>query len=264
MQSADRQSRPPDPYATVAGPLRRRTNTPQFMGGCAENDTARLAPFARSTSMRKTLLAALLATPLLASAATNVLVNGDFESQPFWGRGISGNAGYTALTGSQMPGWTIEANHAVTIHNTASYPTISGGYSVNMDGEGHFGNNGNFFQDFASGSGRTYALDYDWLTWFASNARLDVSIVDLTTSSVLYSGNHAFAGGLHHEAASFVGTGNQLRLRVQYAPQSGYNDNTFMVDNFSITAAPVPEPTSLALLLGGLGVVGLIARRRRA
>lgn len=207
------------------------------------------------------LLAALLATPLFASAGTNMLVNGDFESQPFWGQGISGNAGYTALTGNQMPGWTIAANHAVTIHNTASYPTISGGYSVNMDGEGHFGNNGNFFQDFGSNAGRGYELSYDWSTWFGSSARLDVSIVDLTTNSVLYSGNHAFAGGLHHEFASFTGTGNQLRLRVQYSPQSGYNDNTFMVDNFSVTA--VPEPTSMALLLGGLGFVGAIARRRK-
>jgi len=210
------------------------------------------------------LLAALLASPLLAHAVDpNLLVNGDFESQPFWGQGISGNAGYTALTGSQMPGWTIEANHAVTIHNTASYPTIAGGYSVNMDGEGHFGNNGNFFQDFASGAGRSYELNYDWSTWFASSARLDVSIVDLTTNSVLYSGNHAFASGLHHEFASFTGTGNPLRLRVQYSPQSGYNDNTFMVDNFSVTAAPVPEPASMALLLAGLGIVGAAARRRK-
>lgn len=209
------------------------------------------------------ILGALLASPLLASASSNLLVNGDFESQPFWGQGISGNAGYTALTGAQLPGWIIEANHAVTVHNTRDYPTISGGYSINMDGEGHFGNNANFFQDFSSQAGRGYTLGYDWSTWFGSSARLDVSVVDLASNSVLYNGNHAFASGLHHELASFTGTGNALRLRVMYKPQTGYNDNGFMVDNFAITAAAVPEPGSLALLLGGLGLVGAAVRRRR-
>ncbi len=38
--------------------------------------------------------------------------------------------------------------------------------------------------------------------------------------------------------------------------------NAFEAANFSIT--PVPEPSTLALMLAGLGVVGFVARKRRA
>ncbi len=42
----------------------------------------------------------------------------------------------------------------------------------------------------------------------------------------------------------------------------------FLIDDIHVsldqTAAPVPEPTSMALLLAGIGMIGLMARRRRA
>ncbi len=212
--------------------------------------------YARPAAALSLALAGLL--PLAAQA--NLLVNGDFENQPAWGAGISGDAGYTLLTGTQIPGWTIEAGHGATVHSTVLYPTITGNYSVNMDGEGYNGRNADLYQDFASAGGQAYQLDYDWLTWNTNTQpNLDVTVIDTVTSAVLYSGNFAWAAGLHHEVGTFTGTGNALRLRVRELPESGVNDNSYMVDNFNVSA--VPEAASWALMAVGLGLLRL--RRRR-
>ncbi|MBK8018417.1 MAG: DUF642 domain-containing protein [Betaproteobacteria bacterium] len=197
------------------------------------------------------------------AAADNLLVNGDFESPLDWTSGVSYNAGYSAFVGSQIPGWTIESGHAVTIHNTNAYPYIAGAFSVNMDGEGYNGHNANLYQDFASTSGYQYQLSFDWQGWFNdSNPQLDVSIVDLSDDSVLYHGNFGYSSNLMQESASFHGTGNMLRLRVMESPESGYNDNAFIVDNFAVSVVAVPEPETYALFIAGLGLLGVVSRRQ--
>lgn len=215
-------------------------------------------------------LVAILALCCAPAVAQNLIVNGDFENEPNY----SGSIGYSVFTGSQMPGWTIEPGTAVTVHNNTIYPYISGTYSVNTDGEGQNGNNANFYQNFASVAGQPYRLDYDWLLWLplpTQPANLDVSITDTVTSAVLYSGNFAPASGLHHVTAQFTGTGNPLRLRVRQNPQSGTNDNTFIVDNFVVvagaianaTTAPTLSQWAVILLVGALVWMG-VAKMRRA
>ncbi len=97
-----------------------------------------------------------------------LLTNGGFESEANIGSGIRGDSGCSALSGSQIPGWTIASSHAGTVHNTDLYPTISGICGINMDGEGQGGGNAILHQDFASSRGdvaggpgvdrRTYGL----------------------------------------------------------------------------------------------------------
>src|ERR1043165_2080900 len=109
--------------------------------------------------MRGVLGGALLALGMSTLGWGGILVNGGFESEPNFGAGFSGDAGYTGFTGSQIPGWTIEAGHGATIHNTVLYPTISGKYSLNTDGEGFGGQNANLYQDFASTLGLLYQFN---------------------------------------------------------------------------------------------------------
>jgi len=219
-------------------------------------------------------LIVVAATLLCAgSAHANMLLNGGFESQPNYGAGVVNGVGFSALTGSQIPGWTIEPGHAVTIHDTSTYPFISGAFSVNTDGEGFGGHNANLFQDFASIAGQQYQLQFDWLGWISAAANLDVTVTDTVTSTVLYHGNFAWAAGSHHVSSTFIGTGNTLRLRVQESPESGTNDNGFIVDNFVInpvvttatTAASIPTLSlpMLGLLGALLAVLALVARRHR-
>jgi hypothetical protein len=193
------------------------------------------------------VLAAQLSTASAQSAA-NLLVNGDFESEPNWGGGVSHDGGYTALTGSQIPGWTIEPGQAVTIHIApGSYLVISNSFSANTDGEGWNGHNANFYQDFSSTAGISYAFACDWQSWGyidppTTNA-LKISVTDTVTGNGLFAGFYYYDGAgahpVHHVAANFIGTGNALRLRVEESLESGYNDNTFVVDNFSVVAGPL-------------------------
>jgi uncharacterized repeat protein (TIGR03803 family) len=196
---------------------------------------------------------------LVTGPAQNLLVNGGFENEPNWGGGVGSDGSYTAFIGNQIPGWTIETNHAVTIHiSPGSYLTISGNYSANTDGEGYNGHNANFYQDFASQSGASYALEFNWQSWGAvgtpTTNKLEISLTDTNSGTVLFDGLYSYDGTgqphpVHDVLTNFVGTGNPLRLRIQETPESDYNDNTFIVDNFSVTAVPAVAVTPPAGLV---------------
>ena len=225
------------------------------------------SPYRQLKNVAKAFL--LLSAATLSANAANLLSNGGFETQSHFsgGAAIAGDGSYIGVIAGQLPGWTIEAGHAVTIHNIGAYPLISGTYSVNIDGEGYNGRNANFYQDFLSAVGSSYLLEFDWSTWRpGSNIGLDVTVTDTVTSSLLYRFNYTGNGtfGVTHQAASFLGSGNSLRLRVQESPNSGTNDNRFMVDNFSVVQTTVPDASStLGLALVAVGGLVLAGRRSR-
>jgi|GEM_PF-2982636 len=218
------------------------------------------------------LSALLAAAPLMAHA--DILVNGGFENEPLYGISSANSTpygGYTVMTGNAIPGWTIAPNTAATIHNTTVYPYITGNYSLNTDGEGSFGNNVNIYQDFASVFGQSYNLTFNWMSWvLGSQSKLEVKLFDTTTSGVLFDGIYSGTSPTlvpQNVSTAFAGTGDTLRLQIDENPQAGYNDNAYVVDDFSVVPKgnpSVPDATGWsAEIIAGLALVG-VARKYRS
>ena len=121
------------------------------------------------------------------------------------------------------------------------------------------------YQDFATTFGASYQLGFIWEGWYSNNnVKLNVALIDQTTSVSLFNGLYTSDSLLspHIVSSSFTGTGNTIRLLVQEMPPSGTNDNLFLVDNFSVVQTPsVPEPSGLVLL--GTGVFAFLTYRTR-
>ncbi len=207
-------------------------------------------------------IAAIILTCCLETVASaELIINGGFETQLNFGNGAvnpNGNGpGFSGMTGTQIPNWTIQPGHGATVHDTTIYPFITGNYSLNLDGEGFGGNNADMYQDFPSAP-TAYTINYDYQGWTASPTTFTVSITDITTLTVVFTQISNWTPSLVHVNSVFQGTGNNLRLRVSQQ-NTGFNDNAFIVDNFSVTT--VPEPGSMVLFaIGGTFAMGRTRR----
>ena len=196
---------------------------------------------------KKTLslaLAAALLSAGYAQASTELVSNGGFES--FTGGPVSGyvtvNAGDTSLTG-----WTVGAASVDVVNG--NYGAITGN-SIDMLGTP---GPGSLEQTLATVAGQHYTLNFDLSENSNAAPQLYVSLNNGATP-MLYTGT----GTPQHYSLDFTaGASTMLTFTSATSGNSGA-----VLDNVSVMA--VPEPETYAMLLAGLGLMGFIARRRKA
>lgn len=105
-------------------------------------------------------------------------------------------------------------------------------------------------------AGGVYSVSFEWGTPDATWNTLVVNLSDGTGQSFTSgSGSLALSGDTY---VNFAATGGLKIDSLQFLQTS---NPAFEAVNFKVSA--VPEPTNIALLLAGLGLMGVVARRRR-
>lgn len=109
-----------------------------------------------------------------------------------------------------------------------------------------------------------FGASYAGVTWSPLAASFNVSSLVNVSPAAAVDGNVAGrTTGLGGTVLTNWTAGDTLWLRWVDIDNTGA-DHGLAIDDFSLRVTAVPEPGALALLLAGLGVIGNVARRRRA
>jgi hypothetical protein len=206
-----------------------------------------------------------------AQAATNLLVNGGFDSI---GAGASpeGWGGLTYYTDGThpgnvaLPGWTVEAGSVDLTATTSAWgPADMGAYSLDINGWSA----GTISQQFATVAGQTYNVSYAFSRNEAGSPNDPVQatvaaggvsqLVSVSYEDPSFGSPFNMLWG--HNGFSFVADGDTATIRLSAVTDS--NAGVFF-DTVSVTGPGVPEPAAWALMIGGFGMAGAMLRRRRA
>lgn len=183
--------------------------------------------------------------------------------------GSASAATYTDMFEAEAYGFGAFASSSVVSSSGFGSWTAFGSVDLIDDNSGYplgyqFSGPRNESLEFTGSSILTYSFS------LGSASSVDFNIVDGTTGStdiaILLDGSvvQSYSGSItpfdHFPVGSYnLGAGNHT-LSFVNANGNYYLDNV----SVSVTAAPVPEPETYAMMLAGLGALGFMARRRRA
>lgn len=219
----------------------------------------------------RTVVAALAVFVLISSPAlANIITNGSFETPSVTPGGFNNfNSGSTGITG-----WTVVGPQASIVSGSyksfgLSFPAEDGSQWLDLTGDGSNASEG-VQQTVATTAGATYDLSF-----FVGNQVNPGGIYGTTsTVEVLVNGtpaqtvtNALGAGGAtqvwEQFGLSFVAASGSTT--VEFLNRDPSTDNTNGLDNVVLTQSPsstVPEPSTLAMFVLPLFVLGLAALHR--
>lgn len=198
--------------------------------------------------MRKILAAALLASPLLASAATELVNNGSFEAN------AQANGSWSNKSG--LVGWTA-GTLGVELRNGVAGTALDGLNYVELDTTG----NSWISQTLNTVAGQWYSLSFAYSNRAGVAANSNGLSWSFGGSSGVAAPQAQISGDHQWQTFSTLvqASGSNTVLRFEAL---GISDSLgSSLDRVSVSA--VPEPESYALLLAGLAAVGFMVRRRK-
>jgi len=229
-------------------------------------------------------LAAMISFAALAgpAGAANLLDNGSFE---YLANGSYAKADYTGVGHAngiiQGPDDYLLAWRPVDNgyeHFSAASPAYSqyGGSAVAQDGSfvvdlAPYSYTGGGVQQVVNLNAGTYALSF-WASTSALAGRsgtgtIGVTVLTGSPSTQQYSVANAtvnvLAGDWQQKFFTFS-LASAAPTTIMIWNGENPNQHFAFVDNVELAVAPVPEPHEWAMMLAGLGVVGVVAGRRRA
>jgi hypothetical protein len=185
-----------------------------------------------------TALSAVVAPASAGPAGTeigpNLVANGSFES---------GLAGW-ATSGFQLQGFDFGIDATAAHTGTNSF---QGGAIESL---------GLLSQNLVTVAGTAYNIGL----WLASDGFFENRFQVLWDGQVVYDRSNLFPQGFTEVLIDPVATGASTTLAFGFRDDSGF----LHVDDISVRAvAAIPEPSEVALIAAGLGVLGCMRRRRR-
>jgi hypothetical protein len=194
--------------------------------------------------VKKLILSAIMATlPALSQAAV--------FTDNFDGDALALNQ--TTFLG----GWTVTGGGTVDLIGDPAFYDFLPGNGRYVDLDGSTGNAGGFDKQLGLAASTNYTLSFD----LAGSQRGDSNIVDVIFGTTTQQFTLASLDPFTTHTMSFT-TNSAANYQIFFKNAGGDNVGA-LLDNVSVSVAAVPEPSTYMLMLGGLGLIGFVARRRK-
>jgi hypothetical protein len=225
----------------------------------------------------------------VAHASTNLVTNGSFETTTNGSNkqlektatGASDRTTISGWTSSEVGGdsggynFVLDSKTAATTSSVLWLSGTDNGYSASPDSGNFFASDKMYYPGTLSQTisgltvGTSYTLTFDYAlaqqTGYTggNTGTWAVSFGDVTQNTSVLSIAEAAFSGWKAATMTFTATGTSELLSFLSAGTPTGAPPFMLLDGVSMVAA-VPEPSTWAMMLGGIGLVGWLARRRRA